>query len=165
MTSRSTTTATSPPTSSSARATGATSSIPSTGFIRPKHRDGTWLEPFDPLSPEDFVEANAWQASWFTSHDVMGLANLLGGEEVYADKLNFAFESAKDSNFIADYGDGYISYGNQPGLEMAHLFNYVGYPWLTPVLGAAGQGEDLRRDLDDRRLRALRRGPGPDGRH
>jgi putative alpha-1,2-mannosidase len=104
---------------------------PSTGFIRPKNRDGSWLTPFDPLSPEDFVEANAWQASWFTSHDVMGLANLMGGEEVYADKLNFAFESAKDSNFIADYGDGYISYGNQPGLEDAHLFNYVGYPWLT----------------------------------
>ena len=38
---------------------------------------------FSRLSPEDFVEANAWQASWFTSHDVMGLANLMGGEEVY----------------------------------------------------------------------------------
>jgi putative alpha-1,2-mannosidase len=104
---------------------------PSTGFIRPKHRDGTWLEPFDPLAPEDFVEANAWQAGWFTSQDVMGLANLLGGEEVYANKLDFAFESAKDTNFIADYGDGYVSYGNQPGLQMAHLFNYVGYPWLS----------------------------------
>jgi hypothetical protein len=104
---------------------------PGTGFIRPKHRDGSWLTPFDPLSPEDFVEANSWQATWFTSHDVMGLANLMGGEEVYANKLNFAFESAKASNFIADYGDGYISYGNQPGLEDAHLFNYVGYPWLT----------------------------------
>jgi hypothetical protein len=104
---------------------------PATGFIRPKHRDGSWLEPFDPLSPEDFVEANAWQASWFTSHDVMGLANLMGGEEVYANKLNFAFESAAATNFIADYGDGYVSYGNQPGLQMAHMFNYVGYPWLT----------------------------------
>ena len=104
---------------------------PSTGFIRPKNADGTWMTPFDPLSPEDFVEANAWQATWFTSHDVMGLANLMGGEEVYADKLNFAFESAAPTNFIGDYGDGYVSYGNQPGLQMAHMFNYVGYPWLT----------------------------------
>jgi Glycosyl hydrolase family 92 catalytic domain len=24
-----------------------------------------------------------------------------------------------------------VSYGNQPGLQVAHLFNYVGYPWLT----------------------------------
>ena len=104
---------------------------PSTGFIRPKNADGSWLTPFNELSPEDFVEANAWQATWFTSHDVMGLANLMGGEEAYANKLNFAFNSAEPSNFIADYGDGYVSYGNQPGLQMAHMFNYVGYPWLT----------------------------------
>jgi predicted alpha-1,2-mannosidase len=104
---------------------------PSTGFVRPKNADGSWMTPFDPLSPEDFVEANSWQATWFTSHDVLGLANLMGGEEAYANKLNFAFASAEKSNFIADYGDGYVSYGNQPGLEDAHMFNYVGYPWLT----------------------------------
>ena len=61
----------------------------------------------------------------------MGLANLLGGEEVYAEKLDFAFRSAEASDFLADYGDGYVSYGNQVGLQMAHLFNYVGYPWLS----------------------------------
>ena len=83
------------------------------------------------MSAEDFVEANAWQSTWFTSHDVMGLANLLGGEEVYAEKLDFAFRSGEASDFLADYGDGYVSYGNQVGLQMAHLFNYVGYPWLS----------------------------------
>jgi predicted alpha-1,2-mannosidase len=104
---------------------------PSTGFVRPRRADGSWLTPFDPLSGQDFVEANAWQATWFTSHDVMGLANLMGGEETYASKLDFAFRSAEKSNFIADYGEGLVSYGNQPGLQMAHLFNYVGYPWLS----------------------------------
>jgi len=103
----------------------------STGFIRPRAADGTWLEDFDPLSPSDFVEANSWQATWFTSHDVMGLANLMGGEAAYADKLNYAFRRAEKSNFIGAYGQGYVSYGNQPGLQVAHLFNYVGYPWLT----------------------------------
>ncbi|WP_163509882.1 glycoside hydrolase domain-containing protein [Fodinicola acaciae] len=104
---------------------------PSTGFIRPKAADGSWLTPFDPLSGNDFVEANAWQATWFTSHDVMGLANLVGGEAGYADKLNYAFVRAEKDNFIGAYGKGYVSYGNQPGLEVAHLFNYVGKPWLT----------------------------------
>jgi putative alpha-1,2-mannosidase len=103
----------------------------STGFVRPRNADGTWLADFDPLSPSDFVEANSWQATWFTSHDVMGLANLMGGEAAYADKLNYAFTRAADSNFIGSYGQGYVSYGNQPGLQVAHLFNYVGYPWLT----------------------------------
>lgn len=103
----------------------------STGFIRPRKADGQWRTPFDPLAPSDFVEANSWQASWFTVQDVMGLANLLGGPRAYADKLDYAFKQAAPFNFIGDYGDGYVSYGNQPGLEVAHLFNYVGYPWLT----------------------------------
>ena len=38
-------------------------------------------------------------------------------------------------------------------------------PVADAALGAPGQGEDLRRDHHHRRLRALRRGPGPDGRH
>ena len=103
----------------------------STGFVRPRRADGTWFEPFDPLSSSDFVEANSWQATWFTSHDVIGQANLMGGERAYADKLNYAFERAADANFIGSYGQGYVSYGNQPGLQVAHLFNYVGFPWLS----------------------------------
>ncbi|MFW6692412.1 glycoside hydrolase domain-containing protein [Streptomyces sp. MAR4 CNX-425] len=103
----------------------------STGFIRPRGMNGHWKKPFDPLSHDDFVEANAWQATWFTSHDVLALANRLGGRKAYADKLNHAFEQSVDSNFIAEYGQGYVSYGNQPGLQVAHLFNYVGHPWLT----------------------------------
>ncbi|MEQ7009708.1 glycoside hydrolase domain-containing protein [Actinopolymorpha sp. B17G11] len=102
-----------------------------TGFIRPRNADGSWRDPFDPLAPNDFVEANSWQATWFTVHDVMGLANVLGGTDAYADKLNHAFEQSVDANFIGEYGHGYVSYGNQPGLEVAHLFNYVGKPWLT----------------------------------
>lgn len=106
-----------------------------TGFIRPKAKDGTWLQDFDPLAETDFVEANAWQATWFNSYDAMGLANLLGGRNAYADKLNYAFEKSADSNFIGEGQNGlegaYISYGNQPDLHAAHLFNYVGHPWLS----------------------------------
>ena len=148
----------------SARATGATCSTRRQGFIRPKGADGSWPEPFDPLSAEDFVEANAWQSTWFTSHDVMGLATCSAARRSTPRSSTSRSGAPRTSTFIADYGDGYVSYGNQAGLEMAHLFNYVGYPWLSPALGAAGQGARLQRDLDDRRLRAPRRGPGPDGR-
>jgi predicted alpha-1,2-mannosidase len=103
----------------------------SVNFIRPKDSDGQWLEPFNPLSATDFEQANSWQSTWFTSHDVMGLANLMGGRKAYADKLNYAFEQSVDNNFIAQHGQGHVSYGNQPGLQMAHLFNYVGKPWLS----------------------------------
>ncbi len=104
---------------------------PESGFIRPKNADGSWRTPFDPLADDDFVEANSWQSTWFTTHDVMGMANLMGGEETYADKLNYAFEQSEKDDFIGKYGEGFVSYGNQPGLEMAHLFNYVGKPWLS----------------------------------
>ncbi|WP_406416676.1 glycoside hydrolase domain-containing protein [Streptomyces sp. NBC_00842] len=107
----------------------------STGFIRPRGVEGRWLSPFDPLSPEDFVEANSWQVTWYTPHDAMGLANRLGGRANYADKLNYAFEQSADANFIGEGANGehaaYVNYGNQPGLQLAHLFNYVGKPWLT----------------------------------
>ncbi|WP_406386227.1 glycoside hydrolase domain-containing protein [Streptomyces sp. NBC_01618] len=108
----------------------------STGFIRPRGSDGRWLASFNPLSSNDFVEANSWQATWYTPHDVTGLANRLGGMNAYADKLNYAFDRSKGANFIGEEGgngdDGaYVNYGNQPGLQLAHLFNYVGKPWLT----------------------------------
>lgn len=107
----------------------------STGFIRPRGLNGRWLDPFDPLSDNDFVESNSWQATWYTPHDVIGLANRLGGRAAYADKLNHAFEQSVDADFIGAGQNGdagaYVNYGNQPGLELAHLFNYVGYPWLT----------------------------------
>jgi predicted alpha-1,2-mannosidase len=107
----------------------------STGFIRPRASTGRWLTPFDPLSTNDFVESNSWQATWYNVHDVMGLANRLGGRKAYADKLNEAFVRSADANFIGEGQNGdenaHVNYGNQPGLQLAHLFNYVGYPWLT----------------------------------
>ena len=101
----------------------------STGFIRPRGSYAQWLDPFDPLSASSFPESNAWQHGWFTVHDVMGLANRLGGRKAYADKLGYAFEQSAAAGFIQS--NGYVNYGNQPSMELAHLFNYVGYPWLT----------------------------------
>ncbi|MFI1092552.1 glycoside hydrolase domain-containing protein [Streptomyces sp. NPDC020917] len=106
-----------------------------TGFVRPRQSDGRWRSGFDPMAGDGFVECNAWQGTFYTPHDVMGLANRLGGTSAYADKLNYAFENSKSAGFIGEGANGeqgaYINYGNQPGLEMAHLFNYVGKPWLS----------------------------------
>lgn len=101
------------------------------GFARARNADGNWRANFDPMSSSGFNQANSWQSTWFTTHDVMGLANEMGGEAAYADKLNYAFEQSGMGQYIGGYGDSAVNYGNQPGLEMAHLFNYVGYPWLS----------------------------------
>ena len=49
--------------------------------MRPRTMDGTWLEDFDPMSPEGWCEANGWQYLWHVPHDPAGLIELMGGRE------------------------------------------------------------------------------------
>ncbi len=100
------------------------------GLVYPKRRDGSWLHR-DPLNGAGWVEANAWQATWSVSHDLKALAEMMGGEDVFCEKLNYAFEQAAPLDFVYAYSGGYISYANQPGCSDAHLFSYAGKPWLT----------------------------------
>src|SRR5210317_748482 len=60
-----------------------------------------------------------------------GLAKLMEGPDKLAEKLNYAFEQSVANDFVSTYGDGYVSYGNQPGCSNAHVFNHVGFPWLS----------------------------------
>jgi len=126
-------------------------------LIFAKDKDGKWRHT-NPLSGRHFVEANSSQATWSVSHDLAGLAKLMGGEDVFCEKLNSMFERAVDQNFVSGYGKGTVSYANQPGCSNAHVFNYGGKPWLsqywvrqvnekayggvTPELGYGGHDED-----------------------
>lgn len=126
-------------------------------LIFPKDKNGQWLHN-DPLSGKGWIEANAWQATWAVSHDIAGLAALMGGNDTLCKKLNYAFEKATPQDFVFGYGDGYVSYANQPGCSNAHVFNYAGKPWLsqywvrkvkeqaygaiTPEKGYGGHDED-----------------------
>ncbi len=100
------------------------------GLIFPKNENGKWSHN-DPLSGRGWVEANAWQATWSVSHDIPGLSKLMGGSEAICEKLNFAFKQADPTDFVFAYGNGYVSYANQPGCSNAHVFNYAEKPWLT----------------------------------
>lgn len=99
-------------------------------FARDKHDSKLWATD-DPLSGKGWVEANAWQGTFGLSHDINELADLMGGPNVLADKLNYAFQQAAPSHFVYTYGGGYVSYANQPGCSNAHVFNHVGHPWLS----------------------------------
>jgi putative alpha-1,2-mannosidase len=93
-----------------------------------------WKKYFDPeknLLSGRWVEANDWQGTFGVSHDIPGLAKLMGGPEVLAKQLDYAFEQGVDSDFVYTYNEGTVSYANQPGLSNAHVFNYVGQPWLS----------------------------------
>ena len=108
---------------------------PSTGYFRPKHIGGPWLQHFtsvskavgkeDSFGGKDFKEGNAWQFSFFVPQDVSGLINLIGVDE-FNKRLDDGFEQSRP-NFVSEY----INHGNQPNMQAAWLFNYSGKPWLT----------------------------------
>ena len=126
-------------------------------LIFPKNKDGDWIHD-DPLSGAGWIEANAWQGTWSLSHDIDGLVNLMGSQDVFCNKLNHAFEQAEEDDFVFGYGAGYVSYANQPGCSNAHVFNHAGQPWrsqywvrkvneqayggTTPDRGYGGHDED-----------------------
>jgi len=126
-------------------------------LLFPKDSNGNWIHS-DPLSGQGWVEANAWQATWSVSHGIEPLAKMIGGYDETADMVDKAFRQAEPDDFVFGYGSGYVSYANQPGCSNAHVFNYLGKPWLsqywvrkvneqaygdiTPDAGYGGHDED-----------------------
>lgn len=99
-------------------------------LVLPKDDKGKWLHE-NPLEGNGWIEANAWQGTWSVSHQLRKLSSLMGGDDVMASKLNYAFEQAAPQDFIYGYSEGYMSYANQPACSNAHVFNWAAKPWLT----------------------------------
>jgi predicted alpha-1,2-mannosidase len=107
----------------------------STGYMRPKYAGGPWLEEFTPVKSavgkednygtRDYVEANAWQYSWFVPHDLKGLIDLMGKDE-FNNRLEGGFKKS-----LPIFTSEYVNHSNQPNMQAAWLFNYSGRPWLT----------------------------------
>jgi predicted alpha-1,2-mannosidase len=110
---------------------------PSVQWMRPRRKDGTWLPKFTPAGPnagKGFVEANSAIFTHFVPHDLPGLMRLFGGPEKYVASLEGQFERAAPFRFLGEHGKhelAWVDYDNQPGAQMAHLFNLAGAPWLS----------------------------------
>lgn len=52
---------------------------PETGFVRPRHEDGDWLDPFRPEVGYGFQVGISWQYSWLAMQDLAGLIAAMGG--------------------------------------------------------------------------------------
>ncbi|MEM7108774.1 MAG: GH92 family glycosyl hydrolase [Bacteroidota bacterium] len=102
-----------------------------TGLLRPRLMDSSFLEPFDPAAVngeldwansggKGFVEGSSWQYTWFVPHDQQGLKELMGGDEIYTNKLQQCFD------------EGHFQLWNEPDMAYPYLFNYVkGEEWRT----------------------------------
>lgn len=107
---------------------------PETRFMQPREFSGTFTQDFDPMSGKGWAEGNGHHYRWHVPHDVPGLMELFGGRQAFIHELDGLFQRAESHRFICTHGnhtDGYIDYGNQPCMYLAHLFNYAGAPWLT----------------------------------
>jgi hypothetical protein len=100
------------------------------GFMRPKNRDYSWVNPFDPAEPSGhYVEGNSFQYSAFVPHDVNGLINLMGGDKTFTIWLDtlFTHTSEFDKNVVDASGlIGQYAHGNEPSHQIAYLYNYTG---------------------------------------
>lgn len=113
-----------------------------TGWMRPREVNGEWHGILDPyLYETGFNESNGAQSTWFVPHDLMGLAQLMGGNEKAVEKLNTQFETAEKQGFTSgksherelhpEYIRVPINYGNQPSMQTAMIFNHLDRPDLS----------------------------------
>jgi len=120
---------------------------PSTGFMRGRRADGSWMDPFDPLAWGGvYTEGNAWQWLWSVQQDVPGLVELLGGRDAFIRKLDALFSMTSDYK-VGGYGKtihemteakmenmGQYAHINEPVHHVIYLYDYVGQLWKTQKL-------------------------------
>lgn len=99
-----------------------------TGFMRPKNKQGEWKKDFDPQDWAGFTEGNSWSYTWFVPHDVSGLKNLMGTEK-FVDNLDHMFSQFS----YPKWGGAFSHYwhGNEPSQQVPYYYNYVKQPWKT----------------------------------
>jgi putative alpha-1,2-mannosidase len=116
-----------------------------TRFMAPKTEDGNWIVPFNPVLSggqgcrDYFAELNSWIYTWYVSHDIQGLIDLMGGREAFTGKLDSLFveqyQTAK-YHFLSQLPDqtgliGNYAHGNEFSRQIPYLYNYSGAPWKT----------------------------------
>jgi predicted alpha-1,2-mannosidase len=96
-----------------------------TGFVRSRHRDGTWLTPFTAMMDctwggQTFYEGNSWTYSTFVPQDVAGMIEKSGGPDTFVRRLDAFFDVP-----------GRYDVGNEPGFLAPYLYIWAGRPDKT----------------------------------
>jgi len=114
------------------------------GFFMPKDADGNWID-IDPawdggMGGRDYYdENNGWTYLWAVQHDIEGLIDLMGGKELFEQRLDQLFREGLGRSkyaLFAKFPDfsgivGQFSMGNEPSFHIPYLYNYTDSPWKT----------------------------------
>ncbi|MGH7951570.1 MAG: GH92 family glycosyl hydrolase [Limisphaerales bacterium] len=104
---------------------------PKSGYLEMRRRDGSWAPGFtNNINRYDgdtaYVEGTAAQYLWMAPFNLKGLANLMGGPEIAAKRLD---------TFLTKLNDGtrteHANLGNEPCLETPWIYDFLGQPWKT----------------------------------
>ncbi|NZA26879.1 glycoside hydrolase family 92 protein [Luteimonas sp. SJ-92] len=123
---------------------------PAIGFFQGRAIDGRWKSGAADYTPEvwghdhDYTETNGWGFAFLVPHDGQGLANLYGGRDGLARKLDQYFSTPETAAHPGSYGRvihemveardvrmGQWGFSNQVAHHVPWMYLYAGQPWRT----------------------------------
>ncbi|WP_209622295.1 GH92 family glycosyl hydrolase [Saccharothrix coeruleofusca] len=138
---------------------------PGAKFFQGRNPDGTWRVPADEYDPRvwgyDYTETDGWNMAFSVPHDGQGLANLYGGRDGLAKKLDDFFATPETGKFTGSYNGvihemteardvrmGQLGHSNQVSHHITYMYDYAGQPWKTQekvreMLGRLYTGSDI----------------------
>ncbi|NJC71737.1 alpha-mannosidase [Planosporangium thailandense] len=96
---------------------------PESGYIHPRHADGTWPWPLDPASPSGYTEGNASQYTWMVPYNLGGLIDAMGGAPTAIQRLDHHF-----TQLNGGLSRPYFYIGNEPEHGVPWVYNFAGDP-------------------------------------
>jgi predicted alpha-1,2-mannosidase len=129
---------------------------PSTRYISPRELSGFFppgpgfVDSPSRFGQYGFDEGNAEQYVWWVPQNVAGLVTALGGRKAVADRLDRFTQKLN-----VGPNEPYLWAGNEPGMGVPWLYNYIGQPWKTQdtvdrvrgLFGPVPDGEPGNDDL------------------
>ncbi|MCH5672251.1 GH92 family glycosyl hydrolase [Streptomyces gilvus] len=119
-------------------------------FFQGRDDRGDWRLDASTYDPRvwgyDYTESNGWGYAFTVPQDTRGLANLYGGRDALAKKLDTFFSTPEtaDPRFSGSYGGvihemteardtrmGMLGQSNQPAHHIPYLYDAAGQPWKT----------------------------------
>jgi predicted alpha-1,2-mannosidase len=124
---------------------------PNVGFFQGKDSSGNWRLAPDKYDPRvwgyDYTETDGWNMAFHVPQDGQGLADLYGGKDQLAKKLDAFFSTPETATFPGSYGGtihemleardvrmGQWGFSNQPSHHIPYMYDYAGQPSKAQAL-------------------------------